>query len=112
MQIIRFNVRIQIQKAIPSQDEIGNWDNQWDFAYGCYAAVDSRQVITGEQQVAGQQVDHSDLIFTIRYTPRLKDMTTTGYRILFKGNFYDIQRIDWMNFTQETIKIYAKKVER
>lgn len=112
MKITRFNVRIEIQKTQPIQDAIGNWEEGWTFLYGCYAAVDSRRQSAGEIQVAGMTVDHSDLIFTIRYTSRLKGLSPSQYRLKFQNDYYDIQQIDWMNYQNETIKIYAKKVER
>ena len=112
MQITRLNVRIQIQEAVSVQDAIGNWCDDWQVLYGCYAAVDSRGQSGGEVQVAGMTIDHSDLIFTLRYSPRLKDLTTTRHRLIFEGDIYDIQRIDWMNYNNQTIKLYAKKVVR
>lgn len=112
MQITRFNVRIQIQEAVSVQDMIGNWFDDWQPLYGCYAAVDSRGQSGGEIQVAGMTVDHSDLIFTIRYSPRLKNLSTERHRLIFKDEIYDIRRVDWMNYNHQTIKLYAKKVDR
>ena len=112
MKVTRFNVRIRIEEAVAVQDAIGNWQDNWQFLYGCYAAVDSRGQSGGEVQVAGMTIDHSDLIFTIRYSPRLKSLTTTHHRLVFEGEIYDIQRIDWMNYQNKTIKLYAKKVVR
>ena len=57
-------------------------------------------------------VDHSDLIFTIRYTPILKDITTNAHRLLFQNDLYDIKRVDFMNYKNETLKLYAERVER
>lgn len=112
MQVIRFNVRIQIEEAVATQDVIGNWQDNWQFLYGCYAAVDSRGQSGGEVQIAGMTIDHGDLIFTIRYSPRLKTLTTSRHRVVFQDEVYDIQRIDWMNYQNKTIKLYAKKVVR
>lgn len=112
MKIAQLNVRIDLQASLPIQDEIGNWIDQWQTVYSCFAKVDSRGQSGGEVKVAGLVVDHSDLIFTIRYTPNLKAITTTAYRILFEGELYDIQRVDFMNYEKVWLKLYAKKVSR
>lgn len=110
MKIANFNVRIELQESIPHQDEIGNWEDKWETVYSCFAQVDSRGQSGGEVSVAGIVVDHSDLIFTIRYVPRLKEITTTAYRIFFQQDFYDIKRVDFMNYENQTLKLYARKV--
>ncbi|MRJ47082.1 phage head closure protein [Fundicoccus ignavus] len=112
MQISKFNVRLIIEKSVPIQDDIGNWEDLWQPYYSCYARVDSRGQSGGEVAVAGMVVDRSDLIFTIRYTPKLKDIATTDCRILFEGELYDIKRVDFMNYENKTLKLYAKKAER
>lgn len=112
MEISKLNVRLTIQKSVPIQDEIGNWEDQWQDYYYCYARVDSRGQSGGEVTVAGVVVDRSDLIFTIRYTPRLKDLATTDCRVVFEGDLYDIKRVDFMNYENKTLKLYAKRAER
>ncbi|EKB53584.1 phage head closure protein [Falseniella ignava] len=112
MEISKLNVRLTIQKSVSIQDEIGNWENQWEDYYCCYARVDSRGQSGGEVTVAGMVVDRSDLIFTVRYAPKLKDIATTDCRILFEDELYDIKRVDFMNYQNKTLKLYAKKAER
>lgn len=112
MKISNLNARIEIQASHSTRDEIGNWNEEWETFHTCFAFVDSRGQSSGEVAVAGTVVDHSDLIFTIRYTPVLKDMTTNAHRILFQSDLYDIKRVDFMNYKNKTMKLYAKKVER
>ncbi|WP_018659225.1 phage head closure protein [Allofustis seminis] len=112
MKINKLRVRIQIQKDRPIQDAMGVYTSNWRDFYHCRASVDSRGQAGGEMQVAGMTVDHSDLIFTIRYAPRLASLTTNDYRIVFKGDIYDIKGIDFMNYEKKAIKLYAKKVKR
>ncbi|MBG9980446.1 phage head closure protein [Facklamia lactis] len=112
MKISNLNARIELQISNSNRDEIGNWKEEWETAYSCFAFVDSRGQSGGEVSVAGLIVDHSDLIFTIRYTPKLKDITTNTHRILFQNDYYDIKRVDFMNFKNKTLKLYAKRVER
>ena len=112
MKISKLKVLIELQKAKPIQDEKGVFTNKWQSFYQCRASVDSRGQSGGEIMVAGMMVDHSDLIFTIRYAPKLSSLTTTDYRILFKEEIYDIKGIDFMNYEKKAIKLYAKKVKR
>lgn len=112
MKISNLNVRIKLQVSTPSRDEIGNWNEERETVHSCFAFVDSRGQSGGEVAVAGMSVDHSDLIFTIRYTPILKDITTNAHRLLFQNDLYDIKRVDFMNYKNETLKLYAERVER
>lgn len=112
MKISNLNVRIELQISHSKKDEIGNWEVEWKTIHFCYAFVDSHGQSGGEIAVAGVIVDHSDLIFTIRYTPKLKDITTNAHRILFQKDYYDIKRVDFMNYNNKTLKLYAKRVER
>lgn len=112
MKISNLNERIEFQVAKSKQDAIGNWTEEWETIYSCFAFVDSRGQSGGEVNVAGLIIDHSDLVFTIRYTPQLKGITTNAYRIIFHGDLYDIEKVDFMNYKNKTLKVYAKKVSR
>lgn len=112
MNIAKLNKRITIQKASFIQDDIGNEIVEWTDFYSCYASVDTRGRIDSEKEVARMMVDHSNVNFTIRYTQKLRDLTTQEYRVLMDGDIYDIKAVDWMNYRKKSIKLITKKVER
>lgn len=112
MKLSQLNVRIEIQKSVSKQDEIGNSYDEWEPYFSCFAKIDSRGQSLGEVEAAGLTVDHSDLIFLIRYASLLRQLTTHQFRILFDNQIYNISRIDFMNYRHQWIKLYAKKVER
>ena len=101
MNIELLNVRIFIQKNEVISDAIGNRKNAWKDYYTCYATVS-----------AGLVVDDSKIDFTIRYCKKAAALTSTGYRVQFGSELYDILAVDHMNFKRKCIKLSCQKVRR
>ena len=65
-----------------------------------------------ESTDAGLVVDDSKIDFTIRYCKRATALTSTGYRVQFESELYDILAVDHMNFKRKCIKLSCQKVRR
>lgn len=42
----------------------------------------------------------------------MKDLDSTKYRILFRGDIYNITLVDFMQFQNKVIKLRAERVNR
>ena len=49
---------------------------------------------------------------TVRYCNKAAAINSTGYRVLFKDEFYDIVNVDHMNFKKKSLKFGCRKVRR
>ena len=61
---------------------------------------------------AGLTVDDSKTDFTIRFCRAASAITSTGYRVIFDGETYDILGVNHMNFKNKGIKLLCQKVRR
>ena len=110
MKIDLLNVRISITKNDVIVDAIGNHKNSWSDYYSCYATVSSE---AGKEQTdAGMIVDDSKIDFTIRWCRLADAITSTGYRVEFNGELYDIFAVNHMNFKKKSIKLSCQKARR
>ena len=110
MKIELLNVRIFISQNEVTVDKIGNHKNIWKPYYTCYATVSAE----GGKEVSNGAVivDDSTIDFTIRYCRMASALTSTGFRVEFNGEVYDILSVDHMNFKRKSIKLRCKKVRR
>ena len=110
MKIELLNVRIFITKNDVVVDAIGNHKNTWSEYYTCYATVSGE---AGKEQTdAGMVVDDSKIDFTIRWCRLADAITSTGYRVQFNGELYDITAVNHQNYKRESIKLSCQKVRR
>ena len=86
MRVALLNEKIIIQKAVVTADEIGNRKNSWEDYYSCYATVSGEDGT--EKNVAGNTVEHSDIDFTVRWCTATSEVSSTGYRILFRFSWW------------------------
>ena len=110
MKIELLNVRIEIQKSTVTVDKYGNRKNEWTSYYSCYATVSAES--PKENTDAGVVVDASKADFTVRYCQNAAAVTSTGYRIVFKDELYNILGVDHMNFKNKAVKFLCQKVSR
>lgn len=110
MKIELLNVRIFISKNSVTVDAIGNHKNTWSEYYTCYATVSAE---AGKEQTdTGLIVDDSKIDFTIRWCEKASAITSTGYRVQFNGELYDIVGVNHMNYKRKSIKLSCQKVRR
>ncbi len=110
MKIELLNVRITIQKAIVVTDRYGNHRNEYETCHTCYATVSAEAA--KEETAAGVVVDESKIDFTVRWCRAAAEVTSTGYRIIFNGELYNILGVDHMNYKHRAVKYHCEKVSR
>ena len=110
MNIALMNVRIEVQKNIVVTDRYGNHKNTWEPYLFCYATIsgDTPQ----ENTEAGLVIDDSRIDFTIRWFAASSVISSTGYRVLFRDEIYDILGVNHMNCKNKAIKLLCRKVRR
>lgn len=110
MKIELLNVRIYVSTNTVVVDAIGNRKNEWQPYYTCFATVSAEG--GKEMTDAGMVVDDSTIDFTIRWCRQSAAITSTGYRVRFQDELYDILSVDHMNFKRKGIKLHCRKVRR
>lgn len=110
MDIALLNVRITIQKNEVVTDSIGNHKNTWTDWYSCSATISSES--PNESTDAGMIVDDSKIDFTVRWCKDAAAITSTGYRVAYNGDTYNILGIDHMNNKRKAIKLKCQRAER
>ena len=110
MNIALLNVRIEIQKNVVGTDRYGNHKNTWEPYLFCYATVSGEA--PQEDTEAGLTIDDSRVDFTIRWFAASSIITSTGYRVLFRDEVYDIIGVSHMNFKRKNVKLLCRKESR
>jgi SPP1 family predicted phage head-tail adaptor len=110
MDISLLTEKITFQKNTVNTDEIGNHRNVWTDYYTCHATVSGES--GRETQTAGTTVEESDIAFTVRWCKKVSDIDSTGYRIVFNGELYNITFVNHMNYKKVCIKFLCRKVRR
>ena len=107
--IARKNVRVTFQKSETVVDKYQNHINTWRDYFFCFAYAN-----TYSAEESGDEVTYENrsITFETRYCPELSGITSTGYRILFNSEAYNIISIDMMNYQNESIKFTCRKEKR
>ena len=106
------NQRIIFQRQTSSVDEIGNRLNTWSDYYTCWSAVSTSRLNTTEKTEAAQTLEQERLDFVVRYCPQTSEVNSTEYRIIFKGQIYNIVYLDKTDFQKQMLKFSALLVRR
>lgn len=110
MKVALLNEKILIQRTVVTSDEIGNRKNVWEDYFSCFATISGEG---GDEQLeAGQNLNRVNVSFTVRWCSALSDIDTTGYRIVFHGEIYNILAVDHMNYKKKSLKFKCQKVRR
>ncbi|WP_373207037.1 phage head closure protein [Coprococcus phoceensis] len=110
MRIALLNEKIMIQKSVVQSDSIGNRKNAWEDYYSCFATIGGES--RNEKSEAGQTIDDVGITFTVRYCNQLVDIVSTGFRVLFRGEIYNILSVDHMNWKKKCLKFRCEKARR
>ena len=107
--IARFNQRITFQKNTVTVDKYGNHKNTWSDVYSCFAYVS-----TWQKEETGNEVIHEErsVTFEVRYCSELADLSSDRYQIVFAGDAYNIQSVDYMNYQKSVIRLKAERTIR
>lgn len=110
MKIALLNEKILFQKSVVVSDAVGNRKNSWEDYYSCFATIGGEG--GNEKSEAGQTMDDASITFSVRYCSQLVDIKSTGFRILFRGEIYNILSVDHMNYKKKLLKFRCEKVRR
>lgn len=109
MQIGSMRERILIQKRTVRTDAIGNRSSIWEDYAKRWAYANH---ISGREYWEAAQVQAEDNIyFLIRCDSSTKRMDTVNYRIVFRGETYNIRAIDNILYRDKTLKITVESGE-
>jgi len=103
MKIDKLNERITIQKCTPCKDEIGNRWNEWGDYFSCAANASTYE--KEEKQEQAETLEKRTVTFTVRWCSETARLTATQYRVLFRGDTFNIESVDPMNFTKQYVKL-------
>lgn len=113
MDVALLNERVIFQKNEAVADDVGNRRNVWKDYYACSATIGGEGLASSKEvQEAGMTVEDMSMTVTVRYCRKAVDIMSTGYRILFRGEIYDIVNVDHMNFKRKSLKFACRKVRR
>lgn len=105
----RLNKRITIQRKnrADDSDAVGNQFEEWSDYHSCWASVIG--VSDKEHTAAREPRDENVKSFKLRYCSKLAELTTDGYRIVYKNAYYDIQHIDNLSEADSLLIIKAQR---
>ena len=82
----------------------------WEDYFSCSAYVNN---LSGKEYWEAAQVSaQKDIYFIIRYCSEVSGIDTEHYRILFRGQIYDITFIDNVRYQNKTLKLQASLAKR
>lgn len=110
MKVSLLNEKITFQKSVVQSDSIGNRKNAWEDYYSCFATIGGEG--GNERLEAGQTVEGATITFSVRYCDKLVDIMSTGFRIQFRGEIYNILSVDHMNWKKKSLKFRCEKARR
>lgn len=97
--------RITIQKSTPGMDKAGNHLLSWQVYFTCSAYVNN---LSGKEYWEAAQVNaQKEIYFLIRYCTETACMDTEHYRVLFRGQIYNITFLDNVKYQNEILKLRA-----
>lgn len=107
--IEKLNEKITIQKNVVVTDKYGNHKNTWTDYFACHAYANTYVKEETDSEVTS---DERSISFEVRFCSELKDITSTGYRVMFHDEAYDIESVDMMNWQRKMIHLKCRKEKR
>ena len=110
MEIAALRVKIMFQRQKAVVDGIGNHTNRWEDYFACRATVGGEGGT--EKAVAGTTVEDADISFTVCFCRAAEAVSSSGFRIVFREELYDILAVDHLNYKKKALKFRCRKVRR
>lgn len=105
--------KVAFQKNETVTDKYGNHKNAWADYYTCFATIGGEGLASSrEKQAAGTTVEDFSMTVTVRYCAKAAAVTSTGFRVVFMGELYNIENIDHMNDRKRSLKFTCRKERR
>lgn len=102
----QLNRRIEIQKPVTSHSATGQEIITWTTMYCCWARVEFPAAGSDEGFIGDQQVATTRAEFAIRY----RDGMGEKWRVLYKGQYYDILTIEEVGTNEYLILKTEKRI--
>ena len=113
MEVAAMRSKVTFQKNTTTSDKYGNHKNGWTDYYTCFATIGGEGLASSkEEQVAGTTVEVFSMTVTVRYCAKTAAITSTGYRVIFMDEIYNIENIDHLNFKKKALKFMCRKERR
>ncbi len=113
MEVAVMRSKVTFQKNAAEIDKYGNHKTGWTDYYSCFATIGGEGLASSkEEQVAGITVEDFSMTVTVRYCAKVAAITSTGYRIAFNGELYNIENIDHLNYKKKALKFMCRKERR
>ena len=113
MDVAALRSKVTFQKNETVTDKYGNHKNTWNDYYTCFATIGGEGLASSkEEQVAGVTVEDFSMTVTVRYCKKAAAITSTGYRVMFEGEIYNIDNIDHLNYKNRALKFLCRKERR
>lgn len=113
MDVAALRSKVTFQKNETVTDKYGNHKNTWADYYTCFATIGGEGMASSkEEQVAGTTVEDFSMTVTVRYCAKTAVITSTGFRVKFMGEIYNIVNVDHMNFKKKSFKFTCRKERR
>lgn len=108
--INKMKERILFQKSSSQKDENGNRILKWCDFYSCFAYANN---LSGDEYLTSVGTNsQTDIYFKVRYCSELSHLTTDKFRIIFRGEIYNITFIDNIQYSNKVLKIRVSKAVR
>ena len=107
--IERLNEKITIQKNETVVDKYGNHKSEWTDYFSCHAYANT---YVKEEEEGVTTSDERSITFAVRFCSELKGITSTGYRVVFRDETYNIESVDMMNWQRKMIHLKCRKDKR
>lgn len=102
--------RIVFQKSTLGNDKTGNHVLSWEDYYSCSAYVNN---LSGKEYWEAAQVNaQTEIYFVVRYCSEVAVMDAEHYRILFRGQIYNMTFLDNVKYHNKILKLRASLVKR
>ena len=113
MNVAALRSKVSFQKNETVTDKSGNHKNAWTDYYTCFATIGGEGLASSKEElVAGTTVEDFSMTVTVRYCSKAAAVTSTGFRVMFLGEIYNIENIDHMNFRKKSLKFTCRKERR
>ncbi len=109
MDIGLLNERVLFQKDVVTVDEIGNRTRGWDDYYECACTIGGEGLKKMEEDDNAVTEDVSEMTVTIRYCLTASFIDSTGYRVRFHGDTYNIIAVDHLNYKKKALKFRCRR---
>ena len=101
--------RIIIQKNSVQVDEYENHTSSWSDYFSAWAYA-STYIANEEEKVTVN--DERRITFSLRWCSELEGIDSTGYRVMFREEPYNILSVDMMNYGRKEIRLSCRREKR